>query len=68
LFSGNFWRDQRWYGMPTEPDLQDKDQQRRADCLAKAGYCKWAAQMTPDEGLREFYRELSAEWEKEALV
>jgi hypothetical protein len=54
--------------MPAEPDLQEKEQRRRADCPAKAAYCKWAAQVTPDDGLREFYQELSTKWEKEALV
>jgi hypothetical protein len=54
--------------MPAEPDLQDKEQRRRADCLAKAACCKWTAQVTPDDGLREFYQALSIKWEKEALV
>jgi hypothetical protein len=54
--------------MPAEPDLQDQEQRRRADCLAKATYCKWVAQVTPDDKLREFYQELSIKWEKEALV
>jgi hypothetical protein len=55
-------------GMPTEPDLQDKDEERRADCRAKAAYCKWVAEREPNEDLRNFYAKLSVEWEKEALV
>ena len=52
--------------MPSKPATQDEDEKRRADCRAKAAYCEWVAQMSPDDTLRAFYATLSVEWDKEA--
>jgi hypothetical protein len=53
--------------MPPEPEPQkDQDERRRADCRAKAAYCKWVAEREPNADLRKFYAKLSVEWEKEA--
>jgi hypothetical protein len=41
-------------------------EKRAQNCLAKAGYCKWVASITPDKQLRDRYLQLSTEWQKEA--
>ena len=52
---------------PTDPDdAPSNDEMRARDCDAKAAYCKWVTGMMTDPQLRDFYAELSSEWEKEA--
>jgi hypothetical protein len=49
-----------------ETEQQGAVERRVQGCLAKAAYCEWAESVTGDSQLKEFYRRLSSEWQKEA--
>jgi hypothetical protein len=52
----------------SETEQQDEAEKRAQTCLAKAIYCKWAASVTGDKELKDYYTRLSSEWQKDAQV
>jgi hypothetical protein len=51
--------------MATIPKLDERER-RAQNCLAKAAYCKWVADFTPDQEFKRYCIRFSVQWQKEA--